>query len=152
MHQPLFHGLHHFALRTPELSRSVAFFEALGFHIVHEWDLPEFEITRAVMMQAPDHKSWIELFDLDAAIPLQGQAACTGEKVISGALAHICLEVGHLEEATQHIITAGAKHMAGPHALELGTPKVHVRNAIFEGPAGEIIELLEHCAFPGDQS
>jgi len=151
MTNQLFHGLHHFSLRTPDLARSIIFFEELGFHIVHEWSLAEFEINRAVMMQAPDNKSWIELFDLQAAIPMQGSAAQSGDKVVSGALAHICLEVSNLEDASQHILAAGAKHMAGPNALALGQPTIHVRNAIFEGPAGEVIELLEQVSFPGDR-
>ncbi len=150
MTEHLFSGLHHFALRTRDMSRSVAFWEELGFRRVHEWALPDYEIERAVMMQAPDKKSWIELFDLKAAIPMQGLGAEEGQAVVSGALAHICLSVTDLDRASEQIIVAGAKHLAGPEALVLGQPKVHVRNAIFQGPAGEVIELLQQMNFPGD--
>ena len=74
MTEQLFVGFHHFALRSPNLQRSITFFEALGFRQVHSWRLPEYSIDRAVMMQAGDSKSWIEIFDLKAGIPMQGRA------------------------------------------------------------------------------
>ncbi|MGO4855654.1 VOC family protein [Phaeovulum sp. W22_SRMD_FR3] len=72
MTEQLFVGFHHFAMRTPDLQRSITFYEALGFRQVHEWALPDYGIERAVMMQAADNKSWIEIFDLEAGIPMQG--------------------------------------------------------------------------------
>ena len=104
------------------------------------------------MMQAPDHKSWIELFDLQATIPMQGNPASHPQEVVTGALAHICLTVSNLDLAVQRIVEAGATKLYGPETLELGTPAITVHNAIFEGIAGEIIELLEPVTFPGDIS
>lgn len=147
-----FLGLHHYAVRAPDLARSVAFYEALGFRQVHSWTLPDYRIDHAVMMQAPDGNSWIELFDLQAEIPMQGAGAQNGQKVATGALAHICLAVTDLDRASSRIVAAGARHLHGPEALSLGTPAVDVQNAIFEGPAGEIIELLTQVRFPGDRT
>jgi predicted enzyme related to lactoylglutathione lyase len=118
---------------------------------VHDWNLPDYGIDRAVMMQAPDRKSWIELFDLQAGIPMQGIGAQDGQTVSTGALAHLCLSVSDLDQACARIVEAGARHLNGPEALTLGQPEVRVRNAIFEGPAGEIIELLQSVHFPGDR-
>lgn len=152
MSEQVFSGFHHCALRSPDLQRSIVFFEELGFQQVHNWTLPDYDIERAVMLQAPDGRSWIELFDLRAAIPMQGIGASEDQQVSTGALAHICLGVSDLERASDRIVAAGAKHLHGPEDLALGTPEVRVRNAIFEGPAGEIIELLQSVRFPGDQA
>lgn len=152
MSEQVFTGLHHYALRSPDLQRSVAFFEDLGFRQVHRWSLPNYKIDQAVMMQAPDNKSWIELFDLRAEIPMQGAGAQAGQQVSTGALAHICLTVTDIDDASVRILAAGAKHLYGPEKLALGQPEVQVCNAIFEGPAGEVIELLQPVRFPGDRS
>lgn len=151
MTEQLFVGFHHFAMRSPDLQRSIRFYEALGFRQVHAWALPDYGIERAVMMQAPDNKSWIEFFDLEAGIPMQGQGAKAGQAVTTGALAHICLTVSDLTKASARIIEAGATHLHGPETLGLGQPEVRVENAIFEGPAGEVIELLQQVHFPGDR-
>lgn len=150
MNEQLFIGLHHYALRSPALPDSIRFLEALGFRQVHHWALPQYGIGTAVMMQAPDGQSWIELFDLKAAIPMQGRAAQEDQQVVTGALAHICLRVTDLDQASRLIIAAGARRLYGPETLDLGRPVVRVHNAIFEGPAGEIIELLQDVRFPGD--
>lgn len=150
MSEQLFTGFHHFALRTPDLPRSIMFYEALGFRKVHEWALPEYGIDRAVMMQAGDNKSWIEIFDLEAGIPLQGRGAKVGETIATGALAHVCLTVNDLDRACERIVEAGATHLHGPETLGLGYPTISIHNAIFEGPAGEVIELLQDVRFPGD--
>jgi len=152
MSEQLITGFHHYALRSRDLSCSIKFFETLGFHQVHEWSLPDYDIGRAVMMQAPDNKSWIEIFDLNAGIPMQGLGAKEEQAVVTGALAHVCLTVTDLPKACDHVIEAGARHLHGPEVLNLGHPSVEVRNAIFEGPAGEIIELLQEVRFPGDLS
>ena len=47
-------GLHHIALRTPDVDRTVAFYEALGYTRVHGWSLPQIDLRRAVMIQSPD--------------------------------------------------------------------------------------------------
>lgn len=150
MTEQLFVGFHHFALRSPNVQHSITFYEALGFRQVHVWSLPEYSIDRAVMMQAGDSKSWIEIFDLKAQIPMQGRGAREGDAITAGAFAHICLSVTDLEEACDRIIGAGARHIHGPEKLGLGDPRVTVQNAIFEGPAGEVIELLQQVRFPGD--
>ncbi|MGX1498748.1 catechol 2,3-dioxygenase-like lactoylglutathione lyase family enzyme [Labrenzia sp. MBR-25] len=151
MSEQVFTGFHHFAIRSPDLQRSVSFYEEIGFRKVHDWTLPDYGIDRAVMMQAPDGKSWIELFDLQAGIPMQGVGAQNGQEVSTGALAHLCLSVTDLDQACDRIVDAGARHLNGPEALTLGQPEVRVRNAIFEGPAGEVIELLQTVRFPGDR-
>ena len=151
MSEQVFTGFHHLAIRTPDLQRSVSFYEELGFRQVHDWALPDYGIDRAVMMQAPDGKSWIELFDLKAGIPMQGVGAQNGQKVSTGALAHLCLSVTDLDQACLRIGEAGARQLNGPETLTLGDPEVRVRNAIFEGPADEVIELLQTVRFPGDR-
>ncbi|WP_153768328.1 VOC family protein [Labrenzia sp. CE80] len=152
MPEQVFTGFHHYAVRSPDLHRSVQFFKELGFRQVHSWTLPDYEIDHAVMMQAPDGKSWIEFFDLHAKIPMQGEGAQEGQQVSTGALAHICLSVADLERASDRIVAAGAKHLHGPEELAIGDPVIRVKNAIFEGLAGEIIELLQPVRFPGDRS
>ncbi|MBK4216179.1 hypothetical protein JJJ17_09605 [Paracoccus caeni] len=101
-------------------------------------------------MRQLNSNSCIELFDLDAQIPMQGKAAGEGQAVATWALAHLCLMVSDLEAATDSIIAAGARQLSGPETLHLGLPAVTVHNAIFEGVAGEIIELIEKVSFPGD--
>ena len=147
-----FLGLHHIALRVEDLTATVTFFEALGYQKVHHWHLPDYRIDTAVMMQSADARSWIELFDMSAAIPMQGVGAIPGQAVVTGALAHLCLSVSDLDLASAQIIAAGASRLTEAEALALGEPVVNVRNAIFEGPAGVIIELLEPVAFPLDRA
>lgn len=144
-------GLHHVAIRCRDLSESQRFYEALGWQRVHGWTLPRFRITEAAMMQAPDGRSWIELFDPDAAIPMQGRAAAGAEAVVTGALVHLCLTVADAHAAASTAVAAGARLIAAAERLTLGEPPVSVRNALVEGPGGEVIELLEEVAFPGDR-
>lgn len=114
MKDQLFLGFHHYSIRCPDLARSISFYEALGFRQVHHWRLPQYAIERAVMMQAPDSKSWIELFDLQAAIAMQGNPASRPQDVVTGALTHICLSVSNLDLALQLIVEAGATKLYGP--------------------------------------
>jgi catechol 2,3-dioxygenase-like lactoylglutathione lyase family enzyme len=147
-----FIGLHHVALRTVDLDATVIFFQALGYQEVHHWRLPEYKIDKAVMMQSADARSWIELFDRNAAIPMQGAAAADGQEVVTGAIAHMCLAVRDLDTASAHIIAAGALRLTEAETLALGDPIVNVRNAIFTGPSGVIIELLQAVSFPLDRA
>ena len=143
-------GLHHIALRTPDVDRTVAFYEALGYIRVHGWSLPQIDLRRAVMIQSPDAASWIEIFDDRARVPMQGDPALDGP-VATGALVHLCLQVRDVAAAIQAATAAGGSLRFGPERLDLGQPPVRVENAIVDGTAGEVIELLAPVRFPGDR-
>lgn len=143
-------GLHHVALRTQDVGRTVGFYSALGYRPVHDWTLPRIALREAVMMQAPDGQSWLEIFDAGARVPMQGDAAAPGAPVATGALVHLCLRVRDVSAAIRAAVAAGGTLRFGPERLDLGAPPVAVENAIIDGTAGEVIELLAPVVFPGD--
>lgn len=142
-------GLHHIALRTPDVDRTVGFYEALGYTRVHGWSLPRINLSRAEMLQSPDRHSWVEVFDPDADVPMEGARA--RGPVATGALVHLCLVVADLQAAVDIAVAAGGRLRIAPEVLHLGTPPVAINNAIIDGTAGEVIELLEPARFPGDR-
>lgn len=141
-------GLHHLAIRAQDFEKTLQFYiEALDFSVVHTWTLPEFNIKQAAMLKSWDGNTFIEMFDGAAAVPMEGEAAKTGEPVKTGALLHLAMSVDDAVAAYERCLLAGAKPCITPMSLSLGNPAVNVRNALIYSPNGEVIEFLEGQPF-----
>ncbi|MBB2150618.1 VOC family protein [Pedobacter gandavensis] len=99
------------------------------------------------MLKSWDGQTFIEVFDAEAAVPMQGEAAKLTEQVKTGALLHLAMRVENAEAAYTRCLLAGASPCIEPMSLLLGNPALPVRNALVYSPNGEVIEFLEGQPF-----
>lgn len=136
-------GIHHVAIRAEDFDRTLRFYtEGLGFRIRHGWSLPEFRIERAALLDSGDGKTYIEVFDRDAAVPSGGRRRRDDEEPVEGSLLHLALRVPDADSAYRRALAFGARPCIEPMSLSLGNPPVQVRNSLVYGPDGEVIEFL----------
>lgn len=142
-------GLHHLAIRAKDFEKTIQFYiTALDFSICHTWALPAFNIKQAAMLKSWDGHTFIEVFDADAAVAMEGAAALAEEPVKTGALLHLAMSVDNAEMAYERCLMAGASPCIAPMGISLGTaPAIDVRNALVYSPNGEVIEFLEGQPF-----
>lgn len=131
-------GIHHVAIRTGDFDRSVAFYtDTLGCKPANLWGDPG---QRGVMMDVGDG-NYIEVFEREDDRPTPD-----GE----GRLLHFCLRCGNVDAVVERVRDAGMKVTVEPNDVPIqnraagGKPDINLRLAFFEGPDGEIIELI-HC-------
>ena len=132
-------GLHHLALRTAHFDRTIAFYtDTLGCLVKNLWGEPG---RRGVMMDVGDG-NYIEVFERDED---PGEPAPPAE----GRLLHLCLRCDNLDEVVERVRAAGATITVEPkdvpiqNVAEGQKPDIVLHLAFFEGPDGEIIELIQ---------
>ncbi len=131
-------GIHHVALRTADFDRSVAFYtDTLGCAPKLAWGEPG---ARAVMLDVGDG-NYVEVFEREEPEPVAGEAR----------LLHFCLRCANVDPVIERVRAAGCtvtvepkdvpvtNHAAGPAA---GPGTVTLRLAFFQGPDGEVVELM----------
>lgn len=136
-------GIHHIAIQAKDYKATIRFYEALGFTLYHSWVLPEFNIEYAALLNIPGTTSYVEVFDKDATIAMQGRKAMAGEIPVAGALLHFALTVKDATLAYNDALALGAASCVPPSVLLLGEPPLTIRNALVYGLDGEVIEFIE---------
>jgi len=128
-------GIHHVALRTADFDRSVAFYaDTLGCAPKMQWGDPG---SRAVMLDVGDG-NYVEVFERDEPDSVGSEAR----------LLHFCLRCDNLDAVVERVRAAGCIITVEPKDVPVtnlvpgGTSPVTLRLAFFEGPDGEIIELM----------
>lgn len=58
-------GLHHYALKVIDFEKTLKFYAALGFEVLHSWSLPSFQLEKGMMIYHKQINCYIELFDKD---------------------------------------------------------------------------------------
>ncbi|MBN8281480.1 MAG: VOC family protein [Gammaproteobacteria bacterium] len=138
-------GFHHAAISTPDLARSVRFYqEMFGCTVVREFGWPagvpaadaltglRNSAARAVMLKLGD--SYLEIFEFSSPVPKPGdpdRPAC------DHGLTHLCIEVRDSEAEYRRLAAAGMRFHAPPQAQEGGFVTYG------RDPDGNIVELLE---------
>ena len=123
-------GFHHIALKTKDLQKSVAMYEALGMQELVRWGEGESEI---VMLDVGDGGR-IELF-----------ANGGDEYAVNGKWQHFALRVDDVEHAYAVAIAAGFQTKIAPKVVPLvSKPQpMSINIAFVIGPDGEEVEFFK---------
>jgi catechol 2,3-dioxygenase-like lactoylglutathione lyase family enzyme len=138
-------GIHHTAISTGDLERSVAFYrDLLGFEVVldHEWPegvpnlnathgLPE---TAARVLLLKRGNSMIELFQYQTPTP---RPADPSRRLCDHGIIHFCLDVVDIDAEYERLKAAGMHFHCAP--VQNGDAKM----TYGRDPDGNVIELLE---------
>jgi glyoxylase I family protein len=128
-------GLHHAAIKTSDWSRTMRFYkETLGFTVKIAWGAAP---ARAVYLDAGDG-SCIEVFEDLSFAP-----------VPNGPIVHFCLRTSRIDSVCEGARAFGARITMEPRDATLdstnGAGLISIRLCFFEGPSGEVIELLQEA-------
>lgn len=131
-------GLHHIAIRTDDLAKSVDFYtDVLGMKTVVAFDL---DGRRFAQLDAGDG-SIVELMQDDE--PIEAPAD-------RGVHWHYALQTTRIEEVMERVIEAGMQVTVPTKAVTLSNTttdpptSLPVKVAFFIGPSGEVIELFQN--------
>ncbi|MCD1116413.1 VOC family protein [Chryseobacterium turcicum] len=141
---------HHYSLKVTDFRSTLKFYKALGFHEIHSWELPSFNLKKGMMLYNEKINCYIELFDKDAEIPTQGRKRNADEEFVENSILHICFTVENAEKAREEALKIGAKNLSdGVFEISLANDEksVEVRNSLVYSPNGEVIEFLEKVSF-----
>jgi len=142
----MFVGIHHTAISTPDLDRSVAFYRDLfGFKVLFDfpWDernrafakthaLPE-TAGRVVMLEQGDSR--LEIFEYKTPVPA---ADIPDRRNVDLGICHFCFEVKDIEKEYDRLLAAGM-----PMQSEL-VSQANIRNCYGRDPDGNLIEIIEY--------
>ena len=126
-------GLHHAAVKTRDWDRTMSFYQqTLGFTVKIAWGAAP---ARAIYLDAGDG-SCLEIFE-----DLSYHAAP------NGSIVHFCLRTTRIDSVCEAARVFGARITMEPKDATLdstnGAGLVPIRLCFFEGPSGELIELLQ---------
>lgn len=126
-------GLHHAAVKTSDWSRTMRFYqEILGFTVKIAWGAAP---ARAAYLDAGDG-SCLEVFE---------EVSFASEP--NGSIVHFCLRTSRIDSVCEGARAFGAKITMEPRDATLdstnGAGLISIRLCFFEGPSGELIELLQ---------
>lgn len=143
-------AFHHVSIKAQNFDKTISFYQKLGFEIVHDWSLPDFNLEKCAMLYNKNINYYLEICDKNSDIPTQGRKRKDDDEYIENALLHICFTVKNAEEARKKAIEYGAKDLSeGVFQLDLinKTKSVTVKNSLVYSPNGEVIEFLENVNF-----
>jgi catechol 2,3-dioxygenase-like lactoylglutathione lyase family enzyme len=138
-------GIHHTAISTADLPRSVAFYrDVLGFEEILDYEWPEGTANmnathalpetagRVVLMRLG--QSMIELFDFQTPTP---RPVDPERPLCDHGITHLCLDVVDIDKEYERLAAAGMRFHCAP--VQNGDAKM----TYGRDPDGNVIELLE---------
>jgi len=141
----MIHGIHHTAISTPDLDRSLAFYrDLLGAEVMTDFEWPKgAEIAdrivglkdssaRAVMLKLGN--AMIEIFQYQSPAPHPGDP---DRPVCDHGITHLCLDVTDIDSEYDRLVAAGIRFHSPPQ--DLGA----IRSAYGRDPDGNVVELQE---------
>lgn len=139
-------GIHHTAISTGDLQRSLRFYrDLLGFQEVFSssWDVGAEIADRIVgLKDSSAHlvmlklgNACLELFQYASPRPKPGEPT---RPVCDHGITHICLEVADIEAEYERLKAAGMRFHCPPQEVGGGTCATYGRD-----PDGNVVELLE---------
>lgn len=143
-------AFHHVSIKAQNFEETIVFYEKLGFTVVHDWSLPDFNLEKCAMLHHKKINYYLEICDKNADMPTQGRKRSEGEEYTENALLHICFSVKDADSARIKAIEYGAKDLSeGTFQLDLinENKSVNVKNSLVYSPNGEVIEFLENVNF-----
>ncbi|MBE2224262.1 MAG: VOC family protein, partial [Anaerolineae bacterium] len=124
-------GIHHIAIQTRDWDASLNLYrDILGLSLKY-WVPTDHKIA----LFAVGNNTFIELFEPEADTPLPGSPAA------NDPLTHIAISVDNVEQAINHVRTAGYEVTMTPKRLTGNNFDATI--AFFTGPNGESIEFLQ---------
>lgn len=131
-------GLHHVAVRTDDLSKSVDFYtQVLGMKVVTAWE--------------PDERSFVHLDAGDGSILELMQDGKPIEPATERNVHwHLAFRTTRIEAAMERVAEAGMEVTVPVKAVTLTNTATDppsampVKVAFFIGPSGEVVELFQH--------
>jgi catechol 2,3-dioxygenase-like lactoylglutathione lyase family enzyme len=141
----MIHGIHHTAISTPDIDRSVAFYrDLLGARVMSEFKWPkgsevvdrivglERSSARAAMLMLGN--AMIEIFEYETPEPRSGDA---NRPVCDHGITHLCLDVTDVKGEYERLSAAGMIFHCPPQ--DLG----EVWATYGRDPDGNVVELQE---------
>lgn len=125
--------LAHIAIYTPDIERSIKFYETLGA-----------ECTMRDSVQKPTGVNQLAMltlinFEIELIQPGDGKMPA-GE----GVIPHFAVEVANLPLVVNEMRVMGLGEFCTEEPIELPNLFGGLRNIFFKGPSGEMVELIEH--------
>ncbi len=133
MEQPAQGGMHHVAVKAIDWDASTRLYEALGFPVKMTWGSPG---QRMALLAARDG-SCIEMFETTEPIPDDA------ELNFHQAIPHFCIRTDDVDAACATVRALGMNVLWEPRDSGTGDEALKPRICFFEGPAGEVIELIQ---------
>lgn len=132
-------GLHHVAIRTDDLDKSVTFYTGvLGMKVVTAWQ--------------PDERSFVHLDAGDGSIvELMQDGQPIEAPAERGVHWHLALRTTRIEAVMDAVAAAGMAVTVPVKSVELTNTATDppsamaVKVAFFIGPSGEVVELFQHA-------
>ncbi|MCS3529326.1 VOC family protein [Chryseobacterium sp. JUb7] len=143
-------AFHHVSIKAQNFGKTVSFYQKLGFEVVHDWSLPDFNLEICAMLHHKAINYYLEICDKNADMPTQGRKRKDHDEYIENALLHICFTVKDAHQARIKAIELGAIDLSnGEFELDLinKDKSVRVKNSLVYSPNGEVIEFLEQVHF-----
>ncbi len=139
-------GIHHTAISTGNLERSLAFYrDLLGFQEASSfaWDAGNDTVDAITGLRASaarvallrTRNAFIELFEFSAPDPASGDP---DRPVCDHGITHLCLEVEDIEGEYKRLSEAGMRFHCPPQDAGMGLRATYGRD-----PDGNVVELLE---------
>ena len=139
-------GIHHTAISTANLERSLAFYrDLLGFEEVtsFSWEAGNDTVDSITGLQASAARvallrtsnAFIELFEFSAPKPAEADPS---RPVCDHGITHLCLEVKNIGEEHKRLSEAGMRFHCPPIDAGMGLRATYGRD-----PDGNVVELLE---------
>ena len=120
-------GLHHVGIPTGNIVASVAFYESLGFEIVHDTFLDD--KYRVVYLEKNGHM--VETYETDDPAG------------VTGSINHITVGVTDIDAAFELAKEMGYKVTTGDEVIFLPFWDKGIRLVMLEGPSNELVELMQ---------
>jgi catechol 2,3-dioxygenase-like lactoylglutathione lyase family enzyme len=154
-------GIHHVAISTPDVERSLGFYrDLLGFEVVFGGSWPrgvaaadritalEGSSARQVLLRAAN--AYLELFQYASPEP---KPADPQRRVCDHGITHLCVDVDDLDAEYERLRERGVEFHCEPQDLGAGVRTTYARD-----PDGNVVELQElsprehRVALPGVRS
>jgi len=145
----MIHGIHHTAISTADIERSLRFYrDLLGFEEVFDFNWPvgtealdnitglRDSSARVAMLKAGN--ACVELFEYATPTP---QTAPSNRPVCDHGITHLCLQVTDIDAEYARLSAAGMKFHCPPQPVGDTLRATYGRD-----PDGNVVELLEAAA------
>ena len=138
--------IHHVAISTPDLERSLAFYrDLLGFEVVFggEWQpgtaaadvITGLKDSSARQVLLKGRNAYMELFEYHAPVPRPGDP---DRPVCDHGITHLCIDVEDLDAEYARLSEAGMPFHGPPQDLGGGVRTIYGRD-----PDGNVVEIQE---------